>query len=465
VTTNFVSIIKRIIAEQGEDILTNPAQLKGFVADYAAHESKPERLAFGRCIEYGAYTELKNAPDAEARLRVKAAVAQRVNNNEGLDLTLCKETMETLEAVMFSVATQPEATNMVASAVNTTPTRPQSVMKKQKKVLMATRVMSIIGIVWCVLWVMYFFGQNDMLQEDFFAFIQFAMMILLFMLPHAIVTLVQGIKHKRKGMIIMAILGIIVYVSMLLVPSLDIHLITILWTFIGLVYTLAFSVITCIQPAVSVLPVTKKQKMAVAAVVTGALVLLVVALMRPVRMQIIEKLVEQGSNYSVFHDDYDQAITNFNKALKLDPNYAPAYYNRGIAFRNKDDFDSAIADFTQAIRLDPNYADAYNGRGIVYAYKNDSNRAIADYTQAIRLNPDFEYVYINRASVYIEIGEYDKAIADYTQAIRFAASADRYIGRGNAYIYKGEYDKAEADYNEAKRIQDELDELRQQWEE
>jgi hypothetical protein len=62
--TNFVAIIKRIIAEQGENILANPVQLKGYVSDYAVAESKPERLAFGRCIEYGAYTELKNAPNA-----------------------------------------------------------------------------------------------------------------------------------------------------------------------------------------------------------------------------------------------------------------------------------------------------------------------------------------------------------------------------------------------------------------
>jgi TM2 domain-containing membrane protein YozV len=105
--TNFVSIIKRIIVEQGEDILANPAQLKGFVADYAAHESKPERLAFGRCIEYGAYTELKNAPDAEARLKVKAVVAQRVHSNEGIDLALCNDALDVLEAALFGIAPAP----------------------------------------------------------------------------------------------------------------------------------------------------------------------------------------------------------------------------------------------------------------------------------------------------------------------------------------------------------------------
>jgi hypothetical protein len=105
VNTNFVVIINRIIAEQGEDILANPQRVRGYVNDYASRESKPERLAFGHCIEYGAYTELKNAPDAEARQRVKAAVAQRVNSNEGLELALCNDALDVLDAAVFGVPT------------------------------------------------------------------------------------------------------------------------------------------------------------------------------------------------------------------------------------------------------------------------------------------------------------------------------------------------------------------------
>jgi formylglycine-generating enzyme required for sulfatase activity len=99
--TNFVEIIKRIIAEQGEDILADAQRVKGFVQDYAARESKIERLAFTRCIEYGAYTELKNAPDVQARIMVKAAVAQKVHSNEGMDVALCNDALDVLEAALF----------------------------------------------------------------------------------------------------------------------------------------------------------------------------------------------------------------------------------------------------------------------------------------------------------------------------------------------------------------------------
>jgi tetratricopeptide (TPR) repeat protein len=104
---NFVEIIKRIIAEQGEDILADAQRVKGLVQDYAARESKIERLAFGRCIEYGAYTELKNAEGAVVRQAVKAAVAQKVHSNEGMDIALCNDALDVLEAAVFGVASTP----------------------------------------------------------------------------------------------------------------------------------------------------------------------------------------------------------------------------------------------------------------------------------------------------------------------------------------------------------------------
>jgi TPR repeat len=64
--------------------------------------------------------------------------------------------------------------------------------------------------------------------------------------------------------------------------------------------------------------------------------------------------------------DPKKAIEYLTNAIKLQPDYADAYYRRGAAYNDLGQFQQSIEDYNEAIRLKPNYADAYNDRGIVY---------------------------------------------------------------------------------------------------
>ena len=52
--------------------------------------------------------------------------------------------------------------------------------------------------------------------------------------------------------------------------------------------------------------------------------------------------------------------------IRLKPDYADAYNNRGGAYFKLGQYQSAVKDFSEAIRLKPDYADAYNNRGGAY---------------------------------------------------------------------------------------------------
>jgi tetratricopeptide (TPR) repeat protein len=160
----------------------------------------------------------------------------------------------------------------------------------------------------------------------------------------------------------------------------------------------------------------------------------------------------RGSAYGM-NGDYDKAIADYNKAMELNPGIMYLYNNRGAAYFDKGDHDRAMADFNQQIRLDPNFAPAYNNRGLVYEAKRDHDRAIADYNQAIRLDPNLEEAYVNRGLVYQRKADHDRAMADYNQAIRINPNyAEAYTMRGTVYFEKGELDKAIAEYSQSIRI-------------
>ena len=146
--------------------------------------------------------------------------------------------------------------------------------------------------------------------------------------------------------------------------------------------------------------------------------------------------------------DPDEAIVDLSRAIEINPKYAEAYINRGVAKGKKGDLDGEIADYSRAIEIDPEYAEAYSNRGLVKRIKGDLDGAVADYSSAIEINPNYAVAYINRGNAKNEKGDLDGAVADYSRAIEIAPDyAMAYSNRGNVFQAKGQFDRAVADFN------------------
>ncbi len=136
------------------------------------------------------------------------------------------------------------------------------------------------------------------------------------------------------------------------------------------------------------------------------------------------------------------ALADYNKAIALRPNSTLTYVNRGGLRADKfNDISGAIADFDKSIALDDQDYLAYNNRGYLKDAKlNDLAGAIIDYDRAIALNPRSVLAYNNRGNLnYHKLGNKEVAIADYTQAISAnARSPIAYYNRGDLYYFEGD---------------------------
>ncbi|MEE9913816.1 MAG: tetratricopeptide repeat protein [Deltaproteobacteria bacterium] len=116
------------------------------------------------------------------------------------------------------------------------------------------------------------------------------------------------------------------------------------------------------------------------------------------------------------YTDQKKAIGYLNNALRLQPNYADAYNDRGIAYTQLGQNEQAIKDFNEAIRLKPDNVNAYNNRGIVYFNLGQYQRTIEDSNEAIRLKPDNVNAYNNRGASYLKQGNKKLGCRDLQKA-------------------------------------------------
>jgi lipoprotein NlpI len=172
---------------------------------------------------------------------------------------------------------------------------------------------------------------------------------------------------------------------------------------------------------------------------------------------IVSDHVNRGNAHSDAQE-FDDAILDYDDALKRDPTHAVAFYDRGTAHRMKQDHDKAIADYSRAIALNPRYEDAFVNRGVAYAAKGDLDRAIADYTTALMLDGADATAYRNRGNVYLDKGEPRFAMDDYDEAIRRAPDdVSGYRSRGYLHFYLGDFTRAADDL--ARVVASERDDL------
>src|SRR5215475_13992605 len=92
------------------------------------------------------------------------------------------------------------------------------------------------------------------------------------------------------------------------------------------------------------------------------------------------KLLEQGK--------FEAAISEFQRALRLDPSYFPARLNLAYTYERAERMEDAIAAYLEASKLQPRNSFAHNNLGVLYDKKGVQDAAIRELEVAIAIEPE-----------------------------------------------------------------------------
>ena len=153
-----------------------------------------------------------------------------------------------------------------------------------------------------------------------------------------------------------------------------------------------------------------------------------------------------------YHEQYQEALEAYEQAIRLDPQFADAYHNKGITLNNLQRYQEALEAYDQAIRLNPQYAPVYHKSNTL----RDPQRceeALVAYEQAIRLNPKFAAAYYNKGITLSNLQRYEEALEAYDQAIRLNPQyALAYNNKGITLANMQRYQEALEAYDQAIRL-------------
>ena len=163
-------------------------------------------------------------------------------------------------------------------------------------------------------------------------------------------------------------------------------------------------------------------------------------------LQVQPKNVDAIHLLAIIHKDekkYDQSLTYFDRAIKLDPTFSQIWYNKALLLQDHDQFEKAISCYEKAISLDPMNHDAWVNRGNAFLKLSQHQEAINSYKKAIQLTPDDFDAWFQLGGLLYAVGSYNQALASFEKVIELSP------GYADAWSYIGIICKELRRYNQA----------------
>jgi tetratricopeptide (TPR) repeat protein len=131
-----------------------------------------------------------------------------------------------------------------------------------------------------------------------------------------------------------------------------------------------------------------------------------------------------------------KAIAEYERAIKLRPNYPEAYLGLARMYSETGDLEKADKAIRTAKKLKPGYGEASAVEGRIYKDSDDEARAIASFKRAIAESKGYQpeaytglgLLYKDRAENFGGSAQYDQEAASYNDSAKYLAVAVKQLG-------------------------------------
>jgi tetratricopeptide (TPR) repeat protein len=138
----------------------------------------------------------------------------------------------------------------------------------------------------------------------------------------------------------------------------------------------------------------------------------------------------------------EAALAEYHKALAVQPGFADTHVNLGNLLMHNN-LEEAITEYRKALELAPDKVEILNNLGKALGMKGEDEAAIAQYQKALEIQPGYANARFNLGNRLLKMGRLDEAATQYRKVLEIQpddATARNMLGK--TLLLKGDFDGA-----------------------
>ncbi|MBA2501954.1 MAG: protein kinase [Pyrinomonadaceae bacterium] len=166
-----------------------------------------------------------------------------------------------------------------------------------------------------------------------------------------------------------------------------------------------------------------------------------------------EAYASLGAVSATYNWNWAEAERNYQRAISLNPNYAPAHYRYAEMLANIGRFDQAVTEARRAQELDPlSLTSNINVAGVLYKARR-YDEALEQLREILEMNSNFAPTHLYFGINYLQKGMHEEAISAFKRALTLSNNSPDMMGLlGYAYASAGKMDEAQAILDQLEKI-------------